>query len=106
MYHQYLRAIANGDRVKHHRLVVQPAGTACDWSTGGATTHEWWCDHTVGYWFFDLVIHMSASCDRRSYCPENFEHDRRPGFARKGPPGSPPNMKKKVARFFIRFDSV
>ena len=56
----------NGDRVKHHRLVVQPVGTACDWSNywscyclthnherlvvrprtnGGAITRDWWYDH-------------------------------------------------------------
>ena len=65
-------AIANGDRVKHHRLVVQPFGTACDWSnywscdcltpksrtTGGATTHEWWCDHTR------LVVRPCKTCLR------------------------------------------
>ena len=61
------RAIANGaDRVKHHRLVVQPVGTVCDWSNywscdclahnhewlvvrprtnGGAITRNWWYDH-------------------------------------------------------------
>ena len=66
MYHQSWRAIANGDRVKHHRLVVQPVGTACDWSNywscdclthnherlvvrprtnRGAITRDWWYNH-------------------------------------------------------------
>ena len=56
----------------YHRLVVQPVGTACDWSnywscdcltpksrtTGGATTHEWWCDHTR------LVVRPCKTCLR------------------------------------------
>ena len=54
------------DHVKHHRWVVQPVGTACDWSNywscdyltrnherlvvrprtnGGAITRDWWYDH-------------------------------------------------------------
>ena len=76
-YHQSWRAIANGDHGKHHPLVVKPVGTACDWSnywlydclthnhvytqsrmTGGATTHEWWYDHTR------LVVRPCETCLR------------------------------------------
>ena len=37
-HHQSWRALANGDRGKHGRLVVQEVGTSCDWS------NHWSCD--------------------------------------------------------------